>query len=320
MKQRFLVVALAVFLIGTLADRAAAEQRVERNVVFGMYSGLALLMDVYHPENPNGYGIVFISGSGWTRELGLDATPLKESGQEDIYAVPLAAAGLHGVRDQPPRLSPLPSSRAPGGRAARSAVRVRHHAAAYGIDPDRIGAMGGSSGGHLASLLGVLDGKGAAEDAGPVNRESAKVQAVVARAAPTDLTLASPRSVHPLFGFRRSERKGSVEYQRFVAASPVTHVTADDPPVLLIHGDADEGRAVQERRGHAGGAGEGRRAGRPVAGARRGTRSDVSGSGEPARLHRRHDRVVRPLSAGATAGAGATVGRGGSVAAPLSTG
>ena len=31
-------------------------------------------MDVYHPENPNGYGIVFISGSGWTRELGLDAS------------------------------------------------------------------------------------------------------------------------------------------------------------------------------------------------------------------------------------------------------
>ena len=42
---------------------------MERNVAFGMYSGLALLMDVYHPEQPNGYGIVFISGSGWTREL-----------------------------------------------------------------------------------------------------------------------------------------------------------------------------------------------------------------------------------------------------------
>ena len=239
MKQRFLVVALAVFLIGTLADRAAAEQRVERNVVFGMYSGLALLMDVYHPENPNGYGIVFISGSGWTRELGLDATPLKESGQEDIYAVPLAAAGytVFGINH---RASPRFRHPAHLEDAQRAVRFVRHHAAAYGIDPDRIGAMGGSSGGHLASLLGVLDGKGAAEDAGAVNRESAKVQAVVARAAPTDLTLASPRSVHPLFGFRRSERKGSVEYQRFVAASPVTHVTADDPPVLLIHGDADE--------------------------------------------------------------------------------
>ncbi len=239
MGQRLLVGVLAAWLIGTAADRAGAEGRVDRNVVFGMYSGLALLMDVYYPENPNGYGIVFISGSGWTRELGLDATPLKESGQEEIYAVPLAAAGytVFGINHRA-----APRFRHPAHlEDAQRAVRfVRHHAEEFGIDPDRIGAMGGSSGGHLVSLLGVLDGDGAAEDASAVNRESAKVQAVVARAAPTDLTLSSPRTVHPLFGFRRSVRTDSVEHRRFIAASPVTHVTADDPPVLLIHGDADE--------------------------------------------------------------------------------
>jgi acetyl esterase/lipase len=239
MTQRILVVALAVFLIGSTAGPAGAEGRVERNVVFGMYSGLALLMDVYHPENPNGYGIVFISGSGWTRELGLDATPLKESGQEEIYAVPLAAAGytVFGINH---RASPRFRHPAHLEDAQRAVRFVRHHAEEFGIDPDRIGAMGGSSGGHLVSLLGVLDGKGTADDASPVNRESAKVQVVVARAAPTDLTLAAPGRVHPLFGFRRSERQDSVEYQRFVTASPVTHVTADDPPVLFVHGDADE--------------------------------------------------------------------------------
>ncbi len=51
--------------------------------------------------------------------------------------------------------------------------------------------MGGSSGGHLVSLLGMLDGKGDTKDPSPVNRTSAKVQVVVARAAPTDLTLSS---------------------------------------------------------------------------------------------------------------------------------
>ena len=239
MRQRLLVGVLAALLIGIAVDRAGAEGRVERNVVFGMYSGLALLMDVYYPENPNGHGIVFVSGSGWTRELGPDATPLKESGQEEIYAVPLAAAGytVFGINHRA-----APRFRHPAHlEDAQRAVRfVRHHADEFGIDPDRIGAMGGSSGGHLVSLLGVLDGNGVAEDASPTNRESAKVQAVVARAAPTDLTLSSPRAVHPLFGFRRSEPTGSVEYRRFVGASPVTHVTADDPPVLLIHGDADE--------------------------------------------------------------------------------
>ena len=239
LRKRSLVVALAAFLIGGAAGPAGAEARVERNVVFGMYSGLALLMDVYHPESPNGYGIVFISGSGWTRELGLDATPLKESGQEEIYALPLAAAGytVFGINH---RASPRFRHPAHLEDAQRAVRFVRHHADEYGIDPDRIGAMGGSSGGHLVSLLGVLDGKGTAEDASPVNRKSAKVQVVVARAAPTDLTLAAPGRVHPLFGFRRSERTDSVEHQRFVAASPVSHVSADDPPVLLIHGDADE--------------------------------------------------------------------------------
>ena len=239
MSQRFLVGALAVLLSGSAAGRAWAEGRVERNVVFGMYSGLALLMDVYHPENSNGHGIVFISGSGWTRELGLDATPLKESGQEEIYAVPLAAAGytVFGVNHRA-----APRFRHPAHlEDAQRAVRfVRHHAERFGIDPDRIGALGGSSGGHLVSLLGVLDGHGAAGGGSPVDRESARVQVVVARAAPTDLTLSSPRRVHPLFGFRRSARTDSVEHQRFVAASPVTYVTADDPPMLLIHGDADD--------------------------------------------------------------------------------
>lgn len=239
MRHPVLVTALAMFLASGVAERAVAEERVERNVVFGMYSGLALLMDVYYPENPNGYGIVFISGSGWTRGLSLDATPLKESGQENVYAVPLAAAGytVFGINH---RASPRFRHPAHLEDAQRAVRFVRHHAERFGIDPSRIGAMGGSSGGHLVSMLGVLDGAGAATDANPVNQESAKVQVVVARAAPTDLTLSPARSNHALFGFRRSDREDSVEYQRFVEASPVTHVTSDDAPFLLIHGDADE--------------------------------------------------------------------------------
>ena len=68
------------------------------------------------------------------------------------------------------------------------AVRfVRHYATRFGINPDRIGAAGGSSGGYLVSMVGVMDGQGDQNDSDPVNRESAKVQCVVARAAPTDL-------------------------------------------------------------------------------------------------------------------------------------
>lgn len=57
----------------------AAERSVETNVVFGSYSGLALLMDVYKPAMSNGYGIVVIPASAWHRDLGYDAALLKQS-------------------------------------------------------------------------------------------------------------------------------------------------------------------------------------------------------------------------------------------------
>ena len=48
---------------------------VEPKVVFGIYSGLALLMDVYRPVQGNGYGIVYINGSAWHRPMDLDGLP-----------------------------------------------------------------------------------------------------------------------------------------------------------------------------------------------------------------------------------------------------
>ena len=60
---------VAAWLAGSLTTAHAqdkpAESRVEKNVVYAMYGGLALLMDVYHPAKPNGYGIVRINGSAW---------------------------------------------------------------------------------------------------------------------------------------------------------------------------------------------------------------------------------------------------------------
>jgi len=126
------------------------------------------------------------------------------------------------------------------------AVRfIRHNASTFGIDAARIGGAGGSSGAHLISLLATMDGTGDPSDPDATNRESAKIQCAVARAAPIDLTQMSPSLGVPLvsllLGARIDETtvKGSVEYKTAVAASPITYVSADDPPVLLMHGDAD---------------------------------------------------------------------------------
>ena len=226
---------LALMLL-CASGAANAQAKVERNVVYGMYSGLALLMDVYYPENPNGYGIVFVSGSGWTRELSLDAAPITQTGQEDVYAVPLAEAG-YTVFNINHRAAPRFRHPAHLEDAQRAIRFIRHHAGEFGIDAERIGAMGGSSGAHLVSMLGVMDGDGDPDDPSPVNRESAKAQVVVVRAAPTDFR---GDAAAPLFGFRDTAgREGTAEFRLLAEASPIMYVTSDDAPFLLIHGDAD---------------------------------------------------------------------------------
>ena len=242
---RALAVTAAILLCNATPARLSAEKRVEKNVVYGMYSGLAFLMDVYYPENPNGYGVIHISGSGWSAPLSLDARPLKDSVHVQIEGLPLVEAG-YTVFSLNHRATPRFQYPAPVEDAQRAVRFVRFHAAKYGINGDAIGAIGGSSGGHLVSMLGVLDGAGDPEDESEINRASAKVQCVVARATPSDLTALTTAGGGQAAGLMLGARlrpemdPNSLEARRARDASPVTHATPDDPPFLLIHGDDDK--------------------------------------------------------------------------------
>jgi acetyl esterase/lipase len=236
---------LRVLIVAAAAACAAQEPRLEPNVVFGMYSGLALLMDVYHPAKPNGYGVIYVSGSGFHAPQSYGAEPLKESSQAKLYARRLAGAG-YTVFSICHRAAPRFRYPAAVEDAQRAVRFVRFHAARFGIRADRVGAVGGSSGGHLVLMLGLLDGGGDPAAPDPADRASGKVQCVVARAAPSDLRLMTRQSeggsatVSFLGMPPPSEKDGeSVEQRTYREASPITHVSADDPPVLLMHGDAD---------------------------------------------------------------------------------
>jgi len=241
--QKLLILYLIVLLTCLSPLQLSAQPelnaaKVDRNIVFGMYSGLALLMDVYYPENPNGYGIIQISGSGWTRPLSLDAGMLNHSGHVKIEGEMFVEAGytLFSVNHRAVPRFIYPTAVEDVQRAVRF---IRYHAEKYKINPDRIGAVGGSSGGHLVSMLGVLDGNEVLADETPINRMNAKVQCVIARAACTSFV----QGRTGLFlGVREKEIKNplSVEYKIAYEASPIFHVTADDPPFLLVHGDKDE--------------------------------------------------------------------------------
>lgn len=241
MPTRFLIAAGLLF--ATLVPGLAESQaRIEKNVVVGTYSGLALLMDVHRPTRPNGYGVVYIAGSGWARPLGYDAELLSER-QLSGYVTRLVEAG-YTVFTLNHRAIPRFQFPGPLEDVQRAVRFIRHRARDYQVDPERIGAVGGSSGGHLVLLLGALDGRGDPTASDPVDRESAKVQTVVARAAPADLgrikTHESSQLLPVLLGAFSLGDAQSTESARYRQASPINFVTSDDPPVLFLHGDADD--------------------------------------------------------------------------------
>jgi acetyl esterase/lipase len=224
-----------------------AQARVEKNVIYGMYSGAALLMDVHYPAKPNGHGIVQIAGSGWYNPPAYAAPALKD--RLEVFSPGLIAAG-YTVFTISHRASPRFAYPAPIEDAQRAVRFVRHHAKRFGIDARRIGGAGGSSGAHLVSLLGTMSGAGDPNDPDPVNRESAKLQAILTRAAPIDLLQMGPSDVGDavalFLGTRiMSQPPDSKSMERYsshktaFAASPVNHVSADSAPFLLFHGDAD---------------------------------------------------------------------------------
>jgi acetyl esterase/lipase len=243
---RVLFLTLAAASTALSQESSQLSPTVEQNVIYGMYSGLALLMDVHHPQKPNGYAIIFISGSAFYAPLSYDDIPLKDKAQVGMYAKPLLDAGytVFAINHRDPPRFHHPAAVEDAQRAVRY---IRYHAKQFGIRPDRIGAAGGSSGAYLVDMLGVLDGKGDPDDADPVNRESARVQAVVSRAGPVDfINLVSNRAPFvDIMGMRiEVERKllpmNSVEYKAYKEASPLSHITKDAAPFLLIHGDADQ--------------------------------------------------------------------------------
>ena len=242
--QRLLPLIVSGMLLLGVSDVASAQGRVDRNVVYGMYSGTALLLDVHHPAKPNGFGVVFIPGSGWSAPLGYAAPPLKESEQVGMYVPSLTEAG-YTVFAVTHRATPTFRYPAQVEDAERAVRFVRANASKYGIDPARLGGAGGSSGAHLVSLLGTMSGPGDPKDGDPVDRESARLQVIVARAAPLDLLQMKPTTggdaLALFLGSRVTETtpKTALEYRTAWLASPINYVSTSSAPFLLIHGDVD---------------------------------------------------------------------------------
>ncbi len=119
------------------------------------------------------------------------------------------------------------------------AVRyIRHNAKQWHADPNKIALVGGSAGGFLSNMVGLLNAPGDPRAADPVDRESARAQAVVSLYAQSSFEFVPLNvDVHRLLDPLIAE-KGEKEAIR--EASPITYVNKDDPPFLEILGDQDE--------------------------------------------------------------------------------
>lgn len=181
-------------------------------------------MDVYFPESGGPWPVlVYIHGGSWMHG---------DKSEAALFARGMTAQGYLVVslnyRLYPPDTFPAMI------QDVKCAIRsLRANASQYNLDPNRIGTMGVSAGGHLVGLLGTTD-QSAGWDVGEYLDQSSRVQAVIAMAGVMDLSRNFPNA-----DIEAMKRVGFGEYN-VAEASPITHVTPDDPPFLLIHGDRDE--------------------------------------------------------------------------------
>ncbi len=221
---------IATVCLAMASGMAHAEQRrpapkvsetvtVARDIVYATYGKRKVMLDMYLPKTENPPKgkipcIVTIHGGGW------------RSGDKNRFARFASTFAENGFAAACISYRKTPEVGVPQCiKDAKAAVRwVRANARKYNIDPDRLGAFGGSAGAHLVAMLGTSDKVDKLEGDGGNKGLSSKVHAVVALAVPADMTQ------YPRFSKNTEEAK---------LISPVTHVNKDSAKFLLIHATGD---------------------------------------------------------------------------------
>jgi acetyl esterase/lipase len=209
--------------------------QVLKDVTYCSPDGLPQKMDIYFPNLGGPWPVfLYVHGGGWDKGDKAEGEGWKYLNDKG-YLVVSVNYRLAAWNVKFPAMI----------QDVKCAVRyLRAHAGEYNLDPDHIGALGASAGGHLVALLGTAD-KSAGWDVGEYLDQSSQVQAVVAEAVFSDFTREMPNSISMAIYFALGELPGTAS-QINTAASPVTYVTPDDPPFLIIHGEKDGYSPVEQ--------------------------------------------------------------------------
>jgi acetyl esterase/lipase len=218
------------------------EIRVEKGVTYATVGRDKLLLDIAIPPGEGPFPcIVMLHGGAWQggsrKEFSVGEKDkngkIKPSWIETIAARGYVTAAI-SYRLAPKYQFPAMIE------DARAAVRfLRAHAANYHIDPDKFGAMGFSAGAHLALLMGLCD-KSAGFDVGDHLDTSGQVQCVVDFFGPTDLSLyASSPGLEDGYMTPFLGKECKTDPNIYKKASPLTYVSKNAPPILILHGTFD---------------------------------------------------------------------------------
>ncbi len=219
-----------------------AGVRMVRDLAYLPDGDEAQRLDLYLPEETPADPlplVVHIHGGGW---MGGNKFPCPVTGMvQKGYAVASIEYRFSQKAKFPAQI-----------QDCQAAIRwLRANAGSYHLDPEKIGVVGGSAGGHLSALVGTAGGTGAFPPIGGNEDLSDRVQAVCDIYGPADFTTvvrqaAEDRNVKNIFKFNSPQDPyasligvplETAEKSR--AVSPVTYVSEDDPPVLILHGTHD---------------------------------------------------------------------------------
>lgn len=215
-----------------------APSTLTASVQYGERDGRPLRLDVFQPPEPNGAGILLLVSGSWKS----NDRPI-----QPFLLAPLLRRGytIFAVRHHSQPECLIGDIVNDMHRAVRF---VRLKARDYGVNGQRLGVVGGSSGGHLSLMLGTCGGPGNEHSDDPVEQTSSAVQCVACFYPPTDLLNLGESTENPGDGGPpRSFRKGfgpraeTLEEWKKLGRelSPIYHVGSSMPPTFIVHGDAD---------------------------------------------------------------------------------
>ncbi len=244
-RRRSWLMALVALILCVGCARAQEPVHL-KDVVYAHKLGVALTMDVFKPEKPNGIGVIWMVSGGWVsnhESINPGLAKIFTDRGDTVFEV------VHGSQ---PRFF-LPEIIQDIQRSVRF---IRTHAKEYGVDPDRLGISGASAGGHLSLTMGSYGGPGDPNAKDPVDRASSEVEAVGCFFPPTDflnygsegkISLDDPMLKPFRHVFAISETASKEDKEKGLRPlSPIYGISKKTPPTLIIHGEADTLVPIQQ--------------------------------------------------------------------------